>query len=70
MSPKPTDQALNTLTVLRSYPAATPDSRVALVFVTKEAGTIAFEITELGVKALREALVTIETLLSQKLGRA
>ena len=65
-----TTDELGTLTVLRSWPAATPDGRVALVFDTKEAGTIAFEITTLGAQAVRQALDAIDMLLSHKPGQA
>ncbi len=66
----PKTQDLKTLTVLQSYPAATPDGRIALVFRTKELGPIAFEITDLGSKALRQTLAQVDVFLSQKSGQA
>ena len=70
MSTRPPTQALKTLTVLKSYAAATADNQVALVFETAQAGTIAFAVTDLGVPKLRKALAQIEQFLSQKTGQA
>ena len=61
---------LNTVTVLGSRAAETPDKRVALILDTREVGPLAFEVNQQAVAAIRESLAAIEQLLLAQTGRA
>ena len=67
--PKHTDE-LETITVLSSWAAATPDGRTALVLETVQSGTIAFEVDTKAVAAIRDSLASIEQLWAHKPGHA
>ena len=54
---------LRTLTVLSSRTAAAPDGRVTIVFDTKEAGPIAFEVDQHAIDSLRREIGTAESFL-------
>jgi hypothetical protein len=60
----------NTVTVLGSQPLGRPDGRVAIRLQTKELGSIAFEVDQRAIDALRKDLTTAEKLLRQKAGKA
>ena len=59
-----------TLTVLGSQALGRPDGRVAIRLETKEAGSIAFEVDQRAIDALRKDLAHAETLLRQTTGKA
>jgi hypothetical protein len=59
-----------TVTVLGSVAMARPNGRVAIRLVTKEAGSIAFEVDQRAIDALRRDLVVAERFLRQKPGQA
>jgi hypothetical protein len=61
---------LNTVTVLGSNAVGRPDGRVAIRLVTKEVGSIAFEVDQHAIDTLRKDLRAAEKLLRQKPGRA
>ena len=54
-----------TLTVLGSQALGRPDGRVAIRLETKELGSIAFEVDQRAIDALRRNLAAAETLLRQ-----
>ena len=54
---------LTTLTVLGSQSLIRPDGRAAILFRTAQAGSIAFEVDERAIAALRKAIAEIETAL-------
>jgi hypothetical protein len=58
-----------TVTVLRSQALGRPDGRVAIRLDTKEEGTIAFEVDQHAIDALRRDLLAAETLLRQSGGQ-
>ncbi len=61
---------LTTVTVLGSNAVGRPDGRVAIRLVTLEAGSIAFEVDERAIDALRKAIRAAEKILHQRPGRA
>ena len=60
----------NSVTVLRSFAAARPDGRWAIVLETQELGAIAFEVNEQAIYTLRKSLDAIERLKRQIPGNA
>ena len=70
MSTKPPTQEYNTVTVLRSYSAARPDGRYAIVLETSELGAIAIEVNSTSLRFLRRELDAIETMMKQPRGSA
>jgi hypothetical protein len=59
-----------TVTVLGSVAAGRPDGRVAIRLQTKELGSIAFEVDQRAIDALRRDLMIAERFLRQKAGKA
>lgn len=59
-----------TITVTGSSAVATADGRYAIALTTVEAGTIAFEVNQVAIRALRESLAKIEQLQSLTPGKA
>ena len=70
MTDKRPTQDYNTVTVLRSFSAARPDGRYAIVLETKELGAIAIEVNSTSLRFLRRELDAIETMMKQKPGNA
>lgn len=58
------------VTILRSWPAATASGATALVLETQESGTIAFVVTLATIPILRDALAQAERLLMLGTGNA
>jgi len=52
-----------TVTVTHSWPAARPDGSIALLFETREAGTIAFRLDQRSINLLRRQLCDCEAVL-------
>ncbi len=69
MSPRKTPPA-KFVTVLRSESLLSSDRRGAIELVTRELGSIAFEVDQRAIDALRRHLTTVETFLLQKGGNA
>ena len=59
-----------TVTVLSSSAGARPDGSTALLLQTRELGTIAFEVDQRAIDALRRDLTACEQVLSRKPGQA
>jgi hypothetical protein len=66
----PIPQDLATLTVLGSQAVGRPDGRVAIRLHTKEIGSIACEVDQHAIDALRGDLLVAEKMLRQLTGRA
>jgi hypothetical protein len=64
------EQAVTTITVLRSWPSIRPDGRQAIVLETRESGPIAFEVTPEALAALRRAIAMLEAARHQGGGTA
>jgi hypothetical protein len=62
--------AVKFVTVLGSESLLRSDKRAAIQLVTQELGSIAFEVDQLAIAALRRHLATIESFLAQKAGNA
>lgn len=60
---------LQTLTVMASSTAASADGRVAIVLHTKQEGSIAFEVDERAIAALRNEITVAESFLRLKAGK-
>lgn len=58
-----TSDPVVTVTVTHSWPAARPDGSVALLFETREAGTIAFRLDQRSINLLRRQLCDCEAIL-------
>lgn len=58
-----------TLTVLRSQALGRADGRVSIRLETKEEGSIAFEVDQRAIDALRRDLLAAEQLLRQPTGK-
>jgi hypothetical protein len=69
MSPQKTP-AVKFVTVLRSESLLHPEKRAAIQLITRELGTIAFEVDQRVIDALRRHISTIESFLKQKGGNA
>jgi len=61
---------LSVVTVTASRPLIRPDGRYAIELATAELGSIAFEVDELALFALRQAIGEIETEMNRRPGRA
>jgi hypothetical protein len=61
---------LSVVTVTASRPLIRPDGRYAIELATTELGAVAFEVDELALFALRQAIGEIETEMKRRPGRA
>jgi hypothetical protein len=61
---------LSIVTVKASRPLIRPDGRYAIELATTELGSIAFEVDEQALFALRQAIGEIETEMKRRPGRA
>lgn len=61
---------LSVVTVTASRPLIRPDGRYAIELATAELGAIAFEVDEVALFALRQAIGEIETEMKRRPGRA
>ena len=64
------DGVYNTVTIVRSWPAMTASGDVALVAVTKEAGTIAFRLDLKAIELMKRQLAVAEAALQRQPGSA